>query len=90
MRDVEYVSALLFRALGQHVRAVLVSAVLQRPQGAAMARQNGVLIGSQVPIFESADDLREQDHGTAPQLISKLSARVFTAWRALLVVVVVR
>jgi hypothetical protein len=86
VRDVEYVSTLLFRALGQHVRAVLVPAVLQRLQGAAMARQNGVLIGSQVAVFESADDRREQDHGAAPQLMSKLSARVFTAWRALLVV----
>jgi hypothetical protein len=90
MRDVEYVSTLLFRALGQHVRAVLVPAVGQSIQGPEMAGKDGVLIGSQVPIFESADDRREQDHGTAPQLMSKLSARVFTAWRALLVVVVVR
>jgi len=90
MGNIRLVSAVVIGASGQHMRAMLLSALFHGLQGFSMPRQDDIFILGKKPVFKFIDNRGEKDHFTPPQLISKLFTSVLMAWQALFPVLKVR
>lgn len=79
MGNRDLVVAMMIGASGQHVWAILLSALFHCPQGIPVPRQNCVFILREETVFKLVDDGREEDHFLPSQRISNPLTRALIA-----------
>jgi hypothetical protein len=77
--NISYFVAVVIGALRQHVRAMLLPALLHGPEGLLVTGQDRIIVLHQKTMLEFVDYRGDQNHLTPPQLMLKVSARELTA-----------